>query len=252
MFEIIVKTVLAHLIGEVIIQKDKAIEDLRNRKFKSKYLYLNFGTRFLILLILTKTFIPSLILSSVQLIIYIITKFYFNNTKYRIQIFCVDQFLHFSSIALFVCYLHKYTILWEEIFNVKNYILIITLITLTTICALIIKMIMPKILSNNAAPSNPNALTNPYNISTSNTGLGNDNAGRIIGMLERLFIFGFVVSNFWEGIGFLLAAKSIFRFGDLKENKEIKQTEYILIGTLISFGLAIVISKIYLNILKFC
>ncbi|MDR7212530.1 Ni/Fe-hydrogenase subunit HybB-like protein [Flavobacterium piscis] len=61
-------------------------------------------------------------------------------------------------------------------------------------------------------------------------------------------IFIFIITSFWEGVGFLLAAKSIFRFGDLKENKEIKLTEYILIGTLISFALAIFIAEIYLKL----
>jgi hypothetical protein len=56
--------------------------------------------------------------------------------------------------------------------------------------------------------------------------------------LERLFVFLFVVTGHWEGIGFLLAAKSVFRFGDLKESKDRKLTEYILIGTLLSFGFA--------------
>ena len=69
-------------------------------------------------------------------------------------------------------------------------------------------------------------------------------------MLERLFVFLFVITNFWEGIGFLLAAKSIFRFGDLKDNNDVKLTEYILIGTLLSFGLAIVIAKIYLKLIN--
>ena len=41
-------------------------------------------------------------------------------------------------------------------------------------------------------------------------------------------------------VGFLLAAKSIFRFGDLKEAHDIKLTEYVLIGTLLSFGIAII------------
>ena len=76
---------------------------------------------------------------------------------------------------------------------------------------------------------------------------GINEAGKYIGMLERLFVFTFVVVSFWEGIGFLLAAKSIFRFGDLKENKEIRLTEYILIGTLLSFGLAILIGQLYLE-----
>lgn len=50
----------------------------------------------------------------------------------------------------------------------------------------------------------------------------------------------FIITNHWEGIGFLIAAKSVFRFGDLSQAKDRKLTEYILIGTLLSFGLAIV------------
>lgn len=76
-----------------------------------------------------------------------------------------------------------------------------------------------------------------------------NNAGKYIGILERLFIFFFVVIDFWEGIGFLLAAKSIFRFGDLKESKDVRLTEYILIGTLLSFGLGILCAMLYKNII---
>ena len=68
------------------------------------------------------------------------------------------------------------------------------------------------------------------------------------GMLERLFVFIFVVTGNWQGIGFLLAAKSVFRFGDLKESKSRKLTEYILIGTLLSFGIAITTGLIVLKL----
>lgn len=64
-------------------------------------------------------------------------------------------------------------------------------------------------------------------------------AGRYIGILERLFAFVFILTGHWEGVGFLLAAKSVFRFGDLKEAHDRKLTEYILIGTLLSFGMAV-------------
>ena len=67
------------------------------------------------------------------------------------------------------------------------------------------------------------------------------NAGNYIGILERLFIFSFILTGHFEAIGFLLAAKSIFRFGDLKEAKDRKLTEYVLIGTLLSFGIALLI-----------
>jgi hypothetical protein len=65
------------------------------------------------------------------------------------------------------------------------------------------------------------------------------NAGNYIGMLERLLIYCFILTGHFEAIGFLLAAKSIFRFGDLKEAQDRKLTEYVLIGTLLSFGIAI-------------
>jgi hypothetical protein len=57
-----------------------------------------------------------------------------------------------------------------------------------------------------------------------------------------------VILGRWEAIGFLLAAKSVFRFGDLKESKDRKLTEYILIGTLLSFGVAILIGIIVIGI----
>ena len=71
------------------------------------------------------------------------------------------------------------------------------------------------------------------------------NAGKYIGILERLFVFTFIVTGNWDAIGFLLAAKSVFRFGDLKESKDRKLTEYMLIGTLLSFGFAILTGIIY-------
>jgi hypothetical protein len=65
------------------------------------------------------------------------------------------------------------------------------------------------------------------------------NAGRYIGILERVFAFAFILMGQWSAIGLLIAAKSVFRFGDLNKGKNRKLTEYVLIGTLLSFGLAI-------------
>lgn len=71
-------------------------------------------------------------------------------------------------------------------------------------------------------------------------------AGKWIGIIERLLILTFILLNQWQPIGFLLAAKSVFRFGDLKKAKQQKKTEYILIGTLLSFTLAIFIGLLTL------
>jgi len=69
-------------------------------------------------------------------------------------------------------------------------------------------------------------------------------AGKWIGIFERILVFTFVISNHFEGIGFLIAAKSILRFNDIKGNEARKEAEYILIGTLMSFSLSILIGLI--------
>ena len=64
-------------------------------------------------------------------------------------------------------------------------------------------------------------------------------AGQWIGYIERILILTFVLVGSFEGVGFLLAAKSVFRFGELNKAKEIQTTEYVLIGTFASFTIAI-------------
>ena len=58
--------------------------------------------------------------------------------------------------------------------------------------------------------------------------------GRIIGYLERALIFLFIIMDYPAGIGFLVAAKSIFRFGELTAPDKRRQAENIIIGTLLS------------------
>ncbi|MGD2129289.1 MAG: hypothetical protein PVG42_02415 [Lysobacterales bacterium] len=64
------------------------------------------------------------------------------------------------------------------------------------------------------------------------------NGGYWIGIGERTLIYLFILSGVPEGIGFLVAAKSIFRFGEIKEPDQRELAEYILIGTLMSFTAA--------------
>ena len=66
-------------------------------------------------------------------------------------------------------------------------------------------------------------------------------AGKWIGYLERILILTFVITGNMEGVGFLLAAKSVFRFGDLNKAKDIKTTEYVMLGTMTSFAIAIIV-----------
>ncbi|MFW6054941.1 MAG: DUF3307 domain-containing protein [Thermodesulfobacteriota bacterium] len=71
---------------------------------------------------------------------------------------------------------------------------------------------------------------------------GLQEGGKSIGQLERALIFLFILVNEPAGLGFLVAAKSIFRFGELKETTQRMQAEYIMIGTLWSFAYGIAVS----------
>ena len=61
--------------------------------------------------------------------------------------------------------------------------------------------------------------------------------GRVIGLLERGLIFALVLLGQPEGVGLLLAAKSILRFGAVKDDRA--ASEYVIIGTLASVGWAL-------------
>ncbi|MCF6271816.1 MAG: DUF3307 domain-containing protein [Rhodobacteraceae bacterium] len=65
-------------------------------------------------------------------------------------------------------------------------------------------------------------------------------AGAIIGNLERALAFLFILSGQPQNIGFLLAAKSVLRFSSAKEDRGV--SEYVIIGTLMSFGWVIAIA----------
>lgn len=71
---------------------------------------------------------------------------------------------------------------------------------------------------------------------------GFDDGGRTIGYLERTLLFIFLVAGHPAAVGFLVAAKSILRFGEIKDQKNRLETEYIIIGTLASFSFGTIIA----------
>jgi len=72
---------------------------------------------------------------------------------------------------------------------------------------------------------------------------GLDKAGIWIGRCERVLILTFIITNQYTALGFLMAAKSILRFGDAEDRAQ-KKTEYILVGTLMSFASAAIIGAV--------
>lgn len=222
-----IKLVLAHLIGDFVLQPDSWVKAKENEKFKPKYLYYHIGIHALLLILLLQFQLKY----SMGIIFILVTHFLFDLGKMKFQkknnkiiLFFIDQLLHLLVITAVVYYYTPFSIETKWLDNPKIGLAFVALIGVTQVAAITIKVLLSKW---NMKDKNPN------------------NAGKYIGMIERLFILGFVIMNYWEGIGFLLAAKSVFRFGDLNNSKDRNLTEYVLIGTLLSFGIAIIIAGIF-------
>lgn len=224
--------ILAHFVGDFLLQPSSWVRDKQRRKVKSKYLYYHIGVHLGLLLIATqfnKEYLLGVLFLAWSHLIIDVAKLHFEKKKTEKLWFFIDQLLHLIMIALVVYCYFPYEIPVEKLYSQQSLALLTSLVLVTYVSAIVLKVVLSKWSAQ---------------ITKSDAGKTN-NAGKYIGILERLFIFFFVVINFWEGIGFLLAAKSIFRFGDLKESKDVRLTEYILIGTLLSFGFGILCAMLY-------
>jgi hypothetical protein len=74
-------------------------------------------------------------------------------------------------------------------------------------------------------------------------------AGMWIGRCERVLVLTFIITGQYTALGFLMAAKSILRFTDKDEMTQ-KKTEYVLVGTLMSFASAAIVGVIIAACLK--
>lgn len=223
---VFVKLLLAHFLGDFILQPTSWVKHKEEKKLKSIFLYLH-GLIHGVLIMLFMwdwDFMGWAVLLSVVHTVIDAVKLVAQNESNKRKAFLIDQLAHLISIGLLGWAFIGFPTIDPSIFNEYNLFLLTALIFLTTPASTVITVLISR--------------WSPHTEEDSQDSL--KDAGKYIGILERIFVFLFVVTGNWEAIGFLLAAKSIFRFGDLKEPKERKLTEYILIGTLLSFGLAMV------------
>ncbi|TDE27051.1 MULTISPECIES: DUF3307 domain-containing protein [Flavobacterium] len=220
---IFVKLLLAHLLGDFLFQPTSWVLDKENKKHKSIYLYIHTLLHFILAWALVggTDFVWFAILLALTHGGIDFLKLHFQKNKTKRNWFVMDQLLHLIVLIAITLFYNNERIDFTA-FDNRFWIFVTGILLLTKPTSIIIKNII--------------SIWTPEN-KTSDDSLSN--AGNYIGILERLFVFCFVITGHFEAIGFLLAAKSIFRFGDLKEAKDRKLTEYVLIGTLLSFGIAL-------------
>ncbi|WP_417290077.1 DUF3307 domain-containing protein [Corallibacter sp.] len=232
---LLIKLILAHIIGDFFLQPKTWVKEKEKLKLKSSRLYFHIAihTALLFILVFDITRWPLIIMIGISHFIIDAIKLLFQKKSTKRLWFFIDQALHIISIF---CAYYLFT---NQVFDISNVIsentllLITCLLFLTQPVSIIMKVIFNK--------------WNIEKLTKGNESL--KDAGKYIGILERLLVFVFIITNHWEAVGFLITAKSVFRFGDLKESKHRKLTEYILIGTLISFGIAIITGIVYLKLI---
>ena len=230
-----VKLILAHLVGDFIFQPTKWVKAKEERKLRAWQLYAHvlIHAVLIVLIVWDACFWPwALLIAGTHLIIDAL-KISLQREKTKRLLFFIDQALHILILYIVVCLYLDYTPNYN-LLDDQNVLLFITCLAfLTTPTSAAIKFFI--------------ARWTPHMTDGEDESL--QSAGKYIGILERLFVFAFFASGHPEGVGFLIAAKSVFRFGDLKEAKNRKLTEYVLIGTLVSFGIAMITGIIFATLM---
>lgn len=214
--------ILAHLLGDFLLQPTAWVNHKEKKKAKSPALYLHLLVHGVLILILLGFgfWILAIVLTILHGLVDL-TKLYFQKSATKTAWFFIDQLAHFISILgiWWLFFRPEISLEWSP----SIWIYATALLLITQVAGIAIQIGLSN-WSKDLDLSQESSLKN---------------AGKYIGILERLFVFAFVILGKWEAIGFLLAAKSVFRFGDLRKAKDRKLTEYILIGTLLSFGISI-------------
>lgn len=225
------KLILAHLIGDFILQPASWVKAKETRKLKAWQLYAHILVHavLIILIVWDVYFWPwALIIAGSHLAIDAL-KILLQREKTKRILFFIDQLMHLAVLHAVACIYLNFIpgVTW---LSDPDVVLFATcLVFLTTPTSAAIRFFI--------------ARWTPHMNDGEDESL--QSAGKYIGIFERLFVFAFFASGYPEGVGFLIAAKSVFRFGDLKEAKSRKLTEYILIGTLVSFGIAMITGIVF-------
>lgn len=221
---ILLRLIIAHLLSDFLFQTDKMVQ---NKKWFSKEMFTHIAIVYILSAIFSFLWWQSIIIALLHYSIDGI-KISLNKTKYfntkKTQLFILDQLTHISTII----------ILWALIYHIQHPVLqyinnILTEINITLIIFAYLFVTYPLGYGIGLAT---NKISNFENQSEKT-----DKNGFRIGIFERIIILTFVLLSQYEAIGFLITGKSLLRFGSKDENKK---SEYVLLGTMMSYAITIV------------
>jgi hypothetical protein len=244
---ILIQLLLAHIITDFVLQSKKWVDKKKLNGLKSEYFWLHVFLSgvltYIILMQWTNWIVPLFILITHGLIDY----WKINKEKILDSInegiadpndkqigtiyFFKDQFLHLVVILLAWLYLtNNFSQVLPSITIFLTNVKSIAILTSFILVIWPVEMIIGK-------------FTEPFRKEITTTD-SLSKAGKYIGISERILVLIFILLGQYAAIGFLIASKSILRVSRNNDDEARKKTEYVLIGTLISFTIAIIIGLI--------
>ncbi|QOR38494.1 DUF3307 domain-containing protein [Billgrantia diversa] len=231
--------VLVHLLGDFALQPRRWVEARYVRKVRSPQLYmhaaLHGGLAFAVLGAATLSHsnangsltmvLGGALTVAVSHMAIDLGKSYLSPS--RLRWFMLDQALHLLVLlGVWLTWLGSWQPLvtfWQWLFTPPVLGIVVAYVLVTRPLSIVIALVIQRW---SAEIDNPGTLIA---------------AGARIGMAERVLVLTLVLLDQLTAIGFLLAAKSVLRFGELRGAQDRKLTEYVLMGTLLSVSTAMVL-----------
>lgn len=229
---ILLQLVLAHILTDFVFQPNAWVAHKKKHKTKSLYLYLHAfiagGLTYLLLQKWNLWGVPLFIAISH----FFIDSWKLSSGKDNLRYFLWDQVFHLLAILLAWLYMiDGFNDVGEVVWEWFNSPEILALIAAYLLVIFPVGMVIGKA-TERWQDDIPATSTKEGSLKS---------AGRYIGIFERILVLTFIFWGSFSAIGLLIAAKSILRYNEKTESGARKQTEYVLIGTLMSFAFAILI-----------
>ncbi len=225
LYQLILLQFIAHLLGDFNFQPHAWVIKKKQKVFSWQHIWhvlVIFSFSFT--LSLDFGFLPSaLLLTAIHLLTDILKSYLkINKPRKDSLYFFIDQAFHILSFVL-VSVVYNYYFKINFVYNIplKYLAIILGFVICAKPANILIKNIFQHLEIN--VPTNANRIDENKDL---------PNAGKLIGLMERFLVLALILVGQYSAVGLIIAAKSILRFRDNKKN------EYVLVGTLLSFGIA--------------
>ena len=236
---------LAHLVSDFFLQTQKMVDNKNSRHLLGSAIYKHVVTVALLSWVAVGAvdFLPYALLIGVTHWVIDLAKVCFK--KHPLWPFVADQVFHLLVLAWVTVHCQAG---WEQ----WGFIPLNMVASLPLTCAALVFLTTPsnflirEVFDSRKAPLEDFVITESKSDRDALPRL--KDVGALIGTLERCLTFVFVLNGNYQAVGFIVAAKSILRFRE----SEGARAEYVLVGTLLSFSIAVLCALVVLWIKHEC